>query len=262
MLFFKNTRLRPLQVITTAEIKSVKSLHQKKFREESGLFLVEGEKLLHELLHSEWEIERICATSSWLDKNKINQGIIINEVKSSELERISALTQPNEVLAVVRQRKFDFNLKTAQNGLTILLDDVRDPGNLGTIIRIADWFGVRQIVCSPQSVELFNPKTIQSTMGSAFRIPVVYTDLLPLVHDLKKEGIAICGAVMEGKNVLSFEWKKSTALVMGSESHGINARLSALLDEHVTIPRFGEAESLNVSVATGIFCAMFNRQFS
>jgi TrmH family RNA methyltransferase len=135
------------------------------------------------------------------------------------------------------------------------LDDVRDPGNLGTIIRIADWFGIPQIVCSPQSVELYNPKTVQSTMGSLFRVSVSYSDLVDLSLALHSEEIPLFGAVMEGKDIAQVNFPSSMVLVMGSESHGIGPQLESRLDHRITIPRIGKAESLNVAVATGIICS-------
>jgi RNA methyltransferase, TrmH family len=257
VLLSENTCLHPFQVITTAEIKLIKSLHQKKFREETGLFIVEGEKLVRELLQSDWTIDRICATSAWLENNKIPKKIQFNEVRNAELERISALSTPNEVLAVVGQREYSFSSSLAQSGLTLILDDIRDPGNLGTIIRIADWFGVKQIICSTGSVELFNPKTVQSTMGSIFRMPVSYADPVDVMMKLKEINIPICGAAMDGQDATTYSWKKAMALVMGSESHGIRPATDRFLDERINIPKFGNAESLNVSVATGILCSLY-----
>jgi TrmH family RNA methyltransferase len=243
-------------VITNNEIKFIKSLHQKKVREQEGLFLVEGEKMVQELLqHTEWEVVLLVGTESWLSANSFGSRIKYHEVKNDVLERITALQTPNQVLALVRSKRQEFSLEKAKHSTTLFLDDVRDPGNLGTIIRIADWFGIPQIVCSPQSVELYNPKTVQSTMGSLFRVSVSYSDLVDLSLALHSEEIPLFGAVMEGKDIAQVNFPSSMVLVMGSESHGIGPQLESRLDHRITIPRIGKAESLNVAVATGIICS-------
>lgn len=243
-------------MITNNEIKFIKSLHQKKVREQEGLFLVEGEKMVQELLqHTEWEVVLLVGTESWLSANSFGSRIKYHEVKNDVLERITALQTPNQVLALVRSKRQEFSLEKAKHSTTLFLDDVRDPGNLGTIIRIADWFGIPQIVCSPQSVELYNPKTVQSTMGSLFRVSVSYSDLVDLSLALHSEEIPLFGAVMEGKDIAQVNFPSSMVLVMGSESHGIGPQLESRLDHRITIPRIGKAESLNVAVATGIICS-------
>lgn len=243
-------------MITNNEIKFIKSLHQKKVREQEGLFLVEGEKMVHELLqHAEWEVVLLVGTEAWLNANRFGSRIKFHEVKNDVLERITALQTPNQVLAVVRSKRQEFNFDKALQSTTLFLDDVRDPGNLGTIIRIADWFGIPQIVCSPQSVELYNPKTVQSTMGSIFRVSVAYADLVDLSLELHEKEIPLFGAVMEGKDIHQVNFPKVKVLVMGSESHGISQQLERRLDHRITIPRIGKAESLNVAVATGIICS-------
>jgi TrmH family RNA methyltransferase len=243
-------------VITNNEIKFIKSLHQKKVREQEGLFLVEGEKMVQELLqHTEWEVVLLLGTESWLSANSFGSRIKYHEVKNDVLERITAMQTPNQVLALVRSKRQEFSLEKAKHSTTLFLDDVRDPGNLGTIIRIADWFGIPQIVCSPQSVELYNPKTVQSTMGSLFRVSVSYSDLVDLSLALHAEEIPLFGAVMEGKDIAQVNFPSSMVLVMGSESHGIGPQLERRLDHRITIPRIGKAESLNVAVATGIICS-------
>ncbi len=243
-------------MITNNEIKFIKSLHQKKVREQEGLFLVEGEKMVQELLqHTEWEVVLLVGTEAWLSANSFGSRIKYHEVKNDVLERITALQTPNQVLALVRSKRQEFSLEKAKHSTTLFLDDVRDPGNLGTIIRIADWFGIPQIVCSPQSVELYNPKTVQSTMGSLFRVSVSYSDLVDLSLALHSEEIPLFGAVMEGKDIAQVNFPSSMVLVMGSESHGIGPQLESRLDHRITIPRIGKAESLNVAVATGIICS-------
>lgn len=243
-------------MITNNEIKFIKSLHQKKVREQEGLFLVEGEKMVQELLqHNAWEVVLLVGTEAWLNANTFGSRIKFHEVKNDVLERITAMQTPNQVLAVVRSKRQEFNFDKALQSTTLFLDDIRDPGNLGTIIRIADWFGIPQIVCSPQSVELYNPKTVQSTMGSIFRIGISYADLVDLSLVLHEKEIPLYGAVMEGKDIHQVKFPTSKVLVMGSESHGISQQLERRLDHRITIPRIGKAESLNVAVATGIVCS-------
>jgi TrmH family RNA methyltransferase len=220
-------------VITNNEIKFIKSLHQKKVREQEGLFLVEGEKMVQELLqHTEWEVVLLVGTEAWLSANSFGSRIKYHEVKNDVLERITALQTPNQVLALVRSKRQEFSLEKAKH-----------------------WFGIPQIVCSPQSVELYNPKTVQSTMGSLFRVSVSYSDLVDLSLALHSEEIPLFGAVMEGKDIAQVNFPSSMVLVMGSESHGIGPQLESRLDHRITIPRIGKAESLNVAVATGIICS-------
>lgn len=216
-------------------IRNVKNLHQKKFRKQTGQFIVEGEKLLQELLASEFRINQLYCTEEGL----FSEAQLIS---GKDLERISALKSPNKVLAVVQIPDGRPNEKAP----ALLLDGVNDPGNLGTIIRIADWYGINQVVCSKDAVDVYNPKTVQASMGSIFRVRVYYEDLPTYLH---QTSLTTYAAVMDGDIIQQGE--PSFNLLMGSESHGVRNGLDRAC-QRITIQRKGKAESLNVGVACGI----------
>lgn len=233
--------------------KHVNSLKQKKFRNQYNAFIVEGVKMLEELLASDYETERIFALTSWKEQNKTIDCI---EVSEKELASISSLKTPNEVLAVVKMK--ESSLKAISTQLTIALDKIQDPGNFGTIIRTADWFGIQNIVCSDDSVDIYNPKVIQATMGSFFRVSVVYVGLPEFFKE--NEELTVYGALLDGENVYEKELsRKGAVLLMGNESKGISDELIPFVQEKVLIPNFGKAESLNVATATAILCSEFAR---
>ena len=234
-------------MITKNQIKFIKSLSLKKNRIKEQLFIAEGEKIVSELLKSDFEIKNIYATKEWKVSNDN-----ITQISNAELQRISNLKSANKVLAVVHFK----NHKIIKNeGITLVLDEINDPGNLGTIIRMCDWFGVKQIICSKNTVDIFNPKVVQSAMGSAFRVQVNYTDLENYLSDITTP---IYGAFMYGKNLKEVKLPKSAHLVMGNEANGISAQISKLITDKVAIKNIGKsAESLNVAVATSILLHMF-----
>ena len=228
--------------------KHVNSLKQKKFRTQYSTFVVEGLKIVNELLKSDYEVETIFATSAWLESNSPIDGI---EVSEKELSQLSSLKTPNEVLAVVKQK--ENQLINVDSTLTIALDKIQDPGNFGTIIRTADWFGINTIICSENCVDVYNTKVIQATMGSLFRVNVVYTDLKEFFDEYKD--ITVYGALLEGDNVYNVKLKSEGAvLLMGNESKGIAEELIPYVTNKIAIPKFGNAESLNVGIATAIIC--------
>lgn len=234
-------------MITKNQIKFIKSLSLKKNRIKEQLFIAEGEKIISELLKSDFEIKNIYATKEW----KVNNDNI-TQISNAELQRISNLKSPNKALAVVQ---FKNNKIIKHDGITLVLDEINDPGNLGTIIRMCDWFGVKQIICSKNTVDIFNPKVVQSAMGSAFRVQVNYTDLENYLSDIKTP---IYGAFMDGKNLKEFKLPKSAHLVMGNEANGISAEINKLITDKVAIKNIGKsAESLNVAVATSILLHVF-----
>ena len=235
-------------MLTKTQINSIKSLNRKAKRKELGLFVVEGIKNVNELIHSEFEIDEIFA----LEDTDIDSEYTI--ISKKELERISFLKHPNQVLATV---KIPSSPNININQTMLIIDDVKDPGNLGTIIRTADWFGITQIVCSTKSVDVFNPKVIMASMGSVFRVKVSYQKLEALIPQLK---IPVYGALLEGKSIYKTTFEKQSALFLGSESHGISKKLVSLVTHKTTIPGFGTAESLNLGVATGIFCSSYFSQ--
>ena len=237
-------------MITKNQIKYIKDLSRKAVRWNEKKFVVEGEKLVSELLQSEVTIDEIYALADW---KEAHPNVPCTEISEKDLSRVSQLKTPNKVLAVVFMFEDELNDDTS-NGLTLFLDRINDPGNLGTIIRMADWFGVNKIICTENSVDVYNPKVIQSSMGSVYRIPVFYVEPEEYLSAYKKQfpENPIIGAAMEGEPLAQAELPKDGLLVMGSESHGIDEAVENYLTKEVTIPNLGQAESLNVAVATGI----------
>ena len=241
--------------ISANKIKFVRSLAQKKFRDEHSLFVAEGEKIVAEAQASGYKIEEIYR---------------IEEIGAEAMARITNLSSPSPVLAVMRKPEFSAEdiisaLKPESKGLYLALDGVKDPGNLGTIIRIADWFGVEAIFASPGTVEVFNPKVVQATMGAIFRKKVIYTDLAELCTSFKSHGLPVYGTLLDGKNIYESlpADRKHGLVVMGSESFGISEQLRPHIDSKLFIPPYPAdavtSESLNVAIATAIICAEFRR---
>ena len=231
-------------MVTKNQIKLIKGLSLKKNRIKHQLFVVEGVKIVEELLNSDYEIVSLFATRDWIARNTFDTVI---QVSNAELSRISNQKSPNEVLLLVKIKNHQI---IDDDGITLVLDDINDPGNLGTIIRMCDWFGVKQIICSKNTVDNYNPKVVQSAMGSVFRINVIYTDLTEYLSNVEKP---IYGAYMSGKNVRDINFSKDLHLVMGNEANGISKEVSQYISGNVAIKNIGNsAESLNVAVATSI----------
>jgi RNA methyltransferase, TrmH family len=233
-----------------SKIKYIQSLGQKKFRDEAGLFIAEGPKIVKELLESDpGLVKQVYAVNEWIIRNRnLPAGIQVEEISDLELEKISQLKTANQVLALSSQLK---NEEIRLNGqLSLALCGIQDPGNLGTIIRIADWFGVTQVICSTDSADVYNPKVIQSTMGSIARVSVFYTDLFQLLS--ANGDIPVFATVLDGKDVNDIKKPEEGILLIGNESRGIPAEILQLAGERITIPKKGRAESLNAAVATGI----------
>ena len=241
-------------MISKNQIKFVKSLQKKKFRLESKCFVVESSKNVNEILDSNYKVQQIYATKSWIEKSKIIDNVLINQVNKNELQRISSLKTASDVLAVVHipleKNDFDFS------EINIVLDDVKDPGNLGTIIRICDWFGVKNIYCSEETVDVYNPKVIQSTMGSITRVDVIYTDIRQMIQEVAIN-VKVYGAVMDGNNINKIQVNEDSLIVFGNESNGISKEIKNLISERITINKVGDAESLNVAVAAAIILNKF-----
>ncbi len=237
-------------MLSKQELKIIRQLSQKKYRKELGKFIVEGEKMVNELIKSSVKIQRIYGLQSWKDKNStIDCEIITNK----ELSQCSQLRTPNEVLAIAEIP--NHRVPTA-SAFFLCLDDISDPGNLGTILRTAAWFGIKNVICSEKTADVYNIKAVQSTMGAIFQLNIEYTDLESWLLEIKKEkkDIRIVGAQLEGEELSNYHWPTSTCLVLGSESHGISSSIKALLDQSVIIPG-GGTESLNVGIAGGILMA-------
>ena len=238
------------------EIKLIKSLQVKKSRESNRLFVVEGVKLVTELLSQEkFKVESIFYAEPFgVD---LPSNIHHFKISTSELERISGLVTPNKVLAVVKYPA-QASPDLTKNQLILILDEISDPGNLGTILRTADWFGIHTVIASPTTVDLFNPKVIQASMGAVYRINFIQDDLLKRVENLKENGFELIGANLSGNNLYEHKFSPKTALIMGSESHGISPKVEKLLNSTLTIPRIGQTESLNVAIATAVILSNYS----
>ncbi len=255
-------------MITAACIKQIRSLSRKKFRKELGLFIVEGEKAVSELLsHKNWEIHHIYALGDWLNKNQVPGNVPSEKVSVKELKRISSLTTPNNVLAIVKIPEWKISEINPAGDLTLMLDNIQDPGNLGTIIRTADWFGIENIICSESTAEVFNPKVIQASMGSFMRVKVVYTSLKTYLESLSEQ-IPVMGAVLHGKNIYTTEIPDKGILITGNESQGISDDLENMITHKISIPLFHKKEknqlpeSLNAAIATGIIISHLRKNYS
>lgn len=233
------------------KVKWIRSLHLKKNRDEEGLFIIEGEKMCNELLKNQVENIVFLAHLTTFNTGEFKGEAI--EVSSKELAQISLLKTPNIALAIVK-KPINKAPQTATPKLTLALDGVQDPGNLGTIIRIADWFGIESIICSKETVDCYNPKVVQATMGSIFRVNCYYTDLSAY---LSKTKFPVYGADLEGANLFEQNKLQPGIIVMGNEGNGLSSEVSKLIQQKLMIPKIGNAESLNVAVATGIIVSSF-----
>ena len=241
-------------MLSNNQIKLVRSLRQKKYRIQHGLFIAEGIKLVGELLQSDFELESLFCTDDYETGSANSKCQLVTE---KELSRISNLSTPNKVLGLF---KIPDNTSIPGEGLIVMLDDINDPGNLGTIIRLCDWFGVAHLVCSSNTVDCYNPKVVQATMGSLARVPISYTDLESYLNTTK---MPVYGAVMNGENLYKTMLGQNAILVMGSEANGVSESIERLLTHRLTIPRYDSsvlAESLNVATATAIFLNEFRRE--
>jgi len=238
-------------MLSKTQVKYIQSLGQKKFRDEYGVFIAEGPKLAGEILtNRQVQVMEIVAEEEWIEQNRdLLANVPVFTADKVDMGRISLLKTPNQVLLVVKKITWEEPLQP-KNGITLVLDTLQDPGNFGTLVRIADWFGIGLIVCSTDCADLYNPKVVQATMGSLTRVRVEYTDLLNWVKT--HSGIPSFAAVLDGKDVREYGKIKEGLLIIGNESKGIREDLLSLVKEKITIPRKGEAESLNAAVAAGI----------
>jgi len=247
-------------MLSNAQIGFIRSLQRKKFRSRHGLFVVEGIKSVREFAASRYRIHGLYATADALAKlGNLPQKIKPIAVSESEIRKISALEAPQGVLALVRlpdPGAIDWD--SLRTGHCLVLDDVRDPGNLGTIVRTAAWFGLRHIVCSIGTVDAYNPKAVQASMGSLAAMDLRYTDLLPFLDACR---MPVYGALLEGTSIYETDFGPAGLIVLGNEGNGIRAEITERIDRAVTIPRFAEtAESLNVAIAAAVFCSEIGRR--
>ncbi|MEO8086314.1 MAG: RNA methyltransferase [Bacteroidota bacterium] len=254
-------------MISKGQIKLIASLQQKKFRKEHGLFIVEGEKVCKDLIDSNWRIQSVFMTEEFRQekfarwKKKVSSEI----VTENELEKISSFTSPQQIIAVAEIQDKGFSIDLITQGLTLMLDDIRDPGNLGTMIRIADWFGIETVICSETCADMYNPKTVQASMGSLFRVNVYYQPLLEILKKCSGKKIPVYGTLLNGENIYNTKLKDDAVILIGSESHGINNELIPYITSKISIPSFSKsiskkADSLNAAMAAAIVCSEFRRK--
>lgn len=242
-------------MVSKNQIKLITSLQHKKFRNTHQFFIAEGVKLIQEFLDSNYVLEHLYETEALFEQVSNTQKTLIKE---ADMNRISAFSSASPCLAIL---KIPPPTKIIDKGIIVALDDIRDPGNLGTIIRLCDWFGVTQLVCSHESVDVYNPKVIQACMGSITRVRINYADLNAYVSQSK---LPVYGTFMEGKNVYSEELPEEAIIILGNEANGISRELEKIIENRLSIPRFGaiqKTESLNVASATAIFLSEFKRNF-
>ena len=250
-------------MISKNHLKHLASLKQAKFRKEHQEFIVEGEKMVAELLKSPFRIKSVYGVVEWMQENASKFAkISTEEITQKDLERISSLKTPNKVLALV-EIPIQQEIKNPSKGLHLILDTIQDPGNLGSIIRTADWFGIENIYCSKDTVSFYNPKVIQSTMGSFARVKVFYTELVKLLE--QNIDLQVFGSLLDGENIFKKKLDQNAFLIIGNESKGISKEVQAFIDQKVMIPSFAinesdQAESLNAALATAILCAEFRKQ--
>ena len=241
-------------MVSKNQIKLISSLHQKKYRIAHQLFIAEGVKGINELLQSNFELEHLYVTIDEFKSVSTTQKTVISD---ADLKKISALTTPNTCLAVFKIPK---EKPVLNKGLIVALDTIRDPGNMGTILRLCDWFGINQVVCSKETVDLYNPKVVQATMGSIARVNVNYLNLKDF---LETTSLPIYGTFMDGEDIYNSKITNEGIIILGNEANGISKEIEELVTKRITIPRFGnlqQTESLNVATATAIVLSEFKRR--
>ena len=240
-------------MVSKNQIKLITSLQLKKYRNEHQLFIAEGVKVIQELLQSNFVLEHLFVTEAIFEEVSISKKTLIKE---ADMKRISALSSPSSCLAIFKIPK---PTAIETEGLIVAVEDIRDPGNLGTIVRLCDWFGVKQLVCSAETVDVYNPKVIQATMGSIARVAIHYVDLNDFISE---SALPVFGTFMDGKNVYNEKLPNEAILILGNEANGISSSLEKSIQNRIAIPRFGDiqqTESLNVATATAIFLSEFRR---
>jgi TrmH family RNA methyltransferase len=248
-------------MLSKNQIKYIQSLHQKKYRQQHGAFLVEGAKSVQEVLQSDFQTELLVATETFYKENSHltdHQRTPVEIASVADLERAGTLESNNAAIAVVRTKE-NRPLAVTDNEIALILDDIRDPGNLGTILRIADWYGIRTIICSETTTDVYSPKVISASKGSFTRVAWWYGDIVTFLGE-QPPTQSVYGAFLNGENVHQLSFTKGGYLIMGNESNGIRPVVEPYVTQRVTIPRFGEAESLNVGIATAILLDNWRRE--
>jgi len=254
-------------MLSNNKIKFIKSLDNKKSRDESGQFIIEGDKIVSEFINAGWNINLLVAQTRWTETfpERALQNIEeIIDVENNELKKISSLKTPHNVLAIVNKPEFLINWNEILNNLTLVLETIQDPGNLGTIIRTAAWFGIGNIICSPDSVDVFNQKVIQASMGAILRVKVHYTNLFDFMNRISESNFPAYGASLDGMPVYDCDLSANGIILLGNESAGISSSLKKYITQKIRIPFFSDTtegiESLNVSMAAAIICSEFRRK--
>lgn len=253
-------------MISKSKIKLIKSLAHKKYRKKEKLFIVEGDKNVIEVLQSGYKVFDLYATEDFIKENehiviRANQPTTVDYLN---IKQASFLKNPQGSIAICKLPETTLLPEQLGDNLSLYLDGLQDPGNVGTIIRICDWFGIRQLFCSEDTVDMYNPKVIQASMGSFCRVKVWYADFESVFNIAKNSGVKILGAFLEGNNIYTLPLPQKALMVVGNEGNGIRSKVEAFIEQKLMIPDFTSnvpsAESLNVAVATGIICAEFKRQ--
>ena len=248
-------------MLSKNKIKYIHSLELKKNRKKEGVFVAEGHKLVGDLL-PHFHCRLILATTTWLEEHHDIQADEIIEITPEELVKASLLKTPQEVLAVFEQPQYDYTTDVIKNSLCLALDDIQDPGNLGTIIRLADWFGIEHIFCSQGTVDVYNSKVIQATMGALARVKVHYCNLPELISSLKD--VPVYGTFLDGENIYNKPLSENGLIIMGNEGNGVSKEVSQQINNKLYIPNYPSgrttSESLNVAIATAVVCAEFRRR--
>lgn len=256
-------------MISKNSLKVLKQLKNKKFRDELGLFIAEGKTIVEELLsNNTYKIKTIYALSDWLNNKRANINALkidCEEINENELALISNRTTPNDVIAIIYKNQNDLSIDNINGKLTLVLDRIADPGNLGAIIRTADWFGIENIICSEDSVDFYNEKVVQASMGSFMRVNVYYKPLKEFLLSIDNK-IEIYATTLKGKSIYEASLAKEAIIIMGNEATGISSELISIInnENNITIPKYninkkGSAESLNVAIATALVCSEFKR---
>lgn len=259
------------KMISTSKSKLIRSLHQKKYRDQHRLFLVEGEKMIRELAlegpENRYHIQEIFAVPEWIEKQEVllrNRGIQLTEATQEEIKKVSKLVTPQAVIALVSIPDLLFSSEDLLNTPVLAFESIRDPGNLGTIIRTADWFGIRHIVCTPDSTDLYNSKVVQSTMGAITRVQVHYLEIEALLKSKTMQKKTVFGTFLEGENIYTSSLETDPLILFGNESHGLSQNLSPYIQRRITIPTFSPegkgSESLNVASSVAVVCSELRRR--
>ena len=258
-------------MISTSVSKLIRSLHHKKFRDQHRLYVVEGEKMVRELLEERsregHQVQQLYANATWLDQNMKqirHKGTRFTEASTAELKKVSSQVTPQPVLALVSIPDSLPGLEALLHSTVLAFESIRDPGNLGTIIRTADWFGISHIVCTPDSVDVFNPKVVQSTMGAIIRVKVHYRDLERLLEEPLLKDKPVYGTFMDGDNIFESAILSYPLILFGNESHGLTSKYDAHIHRRLSIPSFSRggkgSESLNIASSVAVICSEVSRR--